>query len=81
MITYTREHLVALYGEPFMEFRVQGQFTELERKSSAMPDRIAIYRIQHPSQFMIFASFEKNEWMPNLGERWAVRELISRMIE
>ena len=81
MITYTREHLVARYGEPFMEFRPQGRFTEMERKMSDMPERVAIYKIEHPSEFMIFASSDGIQWIPNWGERWAVRELISRMIE
>lgn len=78
MSRYEKEdEIIKQRGEPVLRFKPQGNFTEKERLQDDIPDECMVFRINHSSEYMVFAKY--NDWVCNHGERWVIRELLSRI--
>lgn len=75
----TLRQLKKWYGKPILRFSPKGEFTESEILNNGIPKECLVFRISHPSEYIIFSKYNDNKWYGNIGERYVVRELLERL--
>jgi len=78
----TLEDIIKLYGNPILQFRPEGNFTELDEQIY-IPYECALFKINHVSEIIVYCNRGNNEWYCNcaLGSRFVIRELLKRLEE
>jgi hypothetical protein len=77
----TKDEIINHYPE-YIEINVSGEFAPGERMFGDIPRALIVVKINHPSEYMVYARYGNNdEWHANAGERFVIRELLNGSTE
>lgn len=72
----TLQEIIDCRGEPILIFLPFGDFSPVERIQYDIPVEVAVFQIDHPSKFIVYSRYFNDQWYPNTGERYVIRELL-----
>lgn len=66
------------YGSPLFREKITG-LTKKERMFADIPDEVAVFKIDHPSEIMVVGKLANGKWLANFGDRTVIKLLLERI--
>lgn len=72
---HTIEYYIEKYGAPLLRKEITG-ITKKERLNADVPDEVAVFKIDHPTDVMVVGKLANGRWVANFGERTVINLLL-----